>query len=98
MTDLPKLKRQEIPFDHPDSCNRFQASPDKPLLATPGAVEAYSLETIEACYRLLNQLAILHGGLDYLQVYESSDPKTENLWFIEDGPGGAITALLQTEY
>ena len=98
MTSLPTLRRQEIPFDHPDSCNQFQASADKPLLATPGAVEAYNMETIVACYRALNELAKFHSGLDYLQVYEPSDSKKEDLWFIEDGPGGAITALLQTEY
>ena len=97
MTNLPTLKRQEIPLDHPDSFNRFQASPDKPLLATPGAVEVYSMETIVGCYRLLNEVARLHNGLDYLQVFESDD-HDQNLWMIEDGPGGAITALLPSEY
>ena len=38
-----------------------------------------------------------HGGIDYLQVF--TDPaKPEALWFIEDGPGGAITALLPSDY
>lgn len=97
MQNSPRLKRQEIPFDHPDSRNRFQASPDKPLLATPAAVDAYSMETIVACYRVLNELARLRDGLDYLQVFESQG-EDENLWFLEDGQGGAITALLPAEY
>ena len=97
MQNLPKLKRQEIPFDHPDSFNRFQASADKPLLATPGAIEAYSMETIVGCYRVLNELARLRDGLDYLQVFQSDD-QDQNLWILEDGPGGAITALLASEY
>ena len=97
MQNLPKLKRQEIPFDHPDSFNRFQASPDKPLLATPSAIEVHSLETILACHQLLMHEAQKHDGIDYLQVFVS-DQDIENLWFIEDGPGGAVTALLPFEY
>ena len=96
MQNLPTLKRQEIPFDHADSFNQFCAGPDKPLLATPGAVEAYSMETIVGCYRLLNELAVVQQGLDYLQVFECESKP--DLWFIEDGPGGAITALLGSEY
>lgn len=38
-----------------------------------------------------------HGGIDYLQVFED-ESKSEALWFIEDGPGGAITALLPSDY
>ena len=41
--------------------------------------------------------AVVNAGLDYLQVFD--DPiKHEKQWFIEDGPGGAITALLPTDY
>ena len=36
------------------------------------------------------------GGIDYLQVFET--PDGARLWFIEDGEGGAITALLPEEY
>ena len=97
MTKLPTLRRQEISFDHPDSYNRFQAGADKPLLSTPGAIELYSHQTIVACYELLRRLAVEHDGLDYLQVFEDTE-KAENLWFIEDGPGGAISAILASEY
>lgn len=68
-----------------------------PLLATPGAVEMYTHEVIVGCYMLLRRLAEEKDGLDYLQVFED-DSKDENLWFIEDGPGGAITGLLPSEY
>ena len=95
---LPKLKPQEIPFDHPDSFNRFQASSEKPLLATPGAIDAYSMDAIVQCYLLLNHIARERNGIDYLQIFVDQEDQNEDLWFIEDGPGGAITALLRSEY
>ncbi len=91
-----ELKPQEPPLDHPDSCNRFCPLPDKPLLATHGAIERLSHETILGCLAVLQQKAKEHEGIDYLQVFESVDG--DRLWFIEDGPGGAITALLPEEY
>ncbi len=94
---LPALKSQEIPFDHPDSCNMFQASLDKPFVATPDAIALYQRETIIACLFVLQEMAREKNGLDYLQVFTSAD-KRENLWYIEDGPGGAITALLPSNY
>jgi hypothetical protein len=94
---LPSWKQQEIPLGHPDSFNMFQPGPDKPFLATPAAIEMYSHEVIVACWQLLRQKADENGGLDYLQVFED-DTKSESLWFIEDGPGGAITALLPSDY
>ncbi len=97
MNTPPQLKRQEIPLDHPDSINTFRPGPDKPFLATPAAIEAYSHEVIVACLRVLTLKAEQHGGIDYLQVFED-ESKSEALWFIEDGPGGAITALLPSDY
>lgn len=94
---LPTLKQQEIPFDDPESSNMFLPGPDKPLVATPAAIEVYAHETIVACWRVLQELARQQQGLDYLQVFEDTD-KSENLWFIEDGEGGAITALLPSDY
>jgi hypothetical protein len=45
----------------------------------------------------LQAKAVEHRGLDYLQVFE--DPvKGARLWFMEDGEGGAITALLPSDY
>lgn len=75
----------------------FQPSPDKPFVATPAAIELYSREVIIGCWNVLRQRADEHSGLDYLQVFESDD-HDEDLWFIEDGPGGAITALLPSDY
>lgn len=91
------LKQQEIPFDHPDSRCLFLPGPDKPFVATPAAIEHYSHETIIGCWQVLRQLADEHEGIDYLQVFESTGSES-NLWFIEDGPGGAITALLPEDY
>ena len=96
-SSLPTLKTQEIPLDSPESSNMFWPAPDKPLVATPAAIEMYSHETIVGCWRVLQQLAHEHQGLDYLQVFEDAS-KDENLWFIEDGEGGAITALLPSDY
>lgn len=75
----------------------FQPGPDKPLMATAAAVAMYSQEVIMACWQVLRQKADEQQGLDYLQVFESAAHE-ENLWFIEDGPGGAITALLPSDY
>ncbi|MDB5388245.1 MAG: hypothetical protein JWM11_3891 [Planctomycetaceae bacterium] len=97
MSSFPRLKPQEIPLDHPDSNNMFRAGPDKPLVATPAAIEAYSHEIVVACWQLLRQKAEEHNGIDYLQIFED-ETKPENLWFIEDGPGGAIMALLPSDY
>jgi len=94
---LPTLKPQEVAFDDPASCCRFQPSTAKPFLATPAAITLYGVDVIDRCLTLLQGLAGLHGGIDYLQVFE--DPsKPEALWFIEDGDGGAITALLPSDY
>ena len=93
---LPVLKPQEIPLDSADSRYMFQPSPEKPFVATPSAIGLYTAETIDRCLTLLQGHAILHNGLDYLQVFESQD--LESLWFIEDDAGGAITALLPSDY
>lgn len=70
---------------------------EKPFVATPAAIAMYSHEVIVACWQVLRQKADEHAGLDYLQVFEAEE-HDENLWFIEDGPGGAITALLPSDY
>lgn len=75
----------------------FRPGPDKPFVATRAAIEMYSHEVIIACWKVLRQKADDHSGLDYLQVFESND-HDESLWFIEDGEGGAITALLPSDY
>jgi hypothetical protein len=90
------LKPQEIPLDNPQSHYRFQPGPEKPFLATPAAIEMHG-DRILPCLTLLQEKAEEHDGLDYLQVFD--DPsKPEALWFIEDHEGGAITALLPSDY
>lgn len=93
---LPTLQLQEVPFDDPASVNRFRPSAKKPFVATPAALRLYG-DSILACLTQLQQLAEVHDGLDYLQVFTDAD-KPEPLWFLEDGPGGAITALLPSDY
>ncbi len=90
------LQPQEPPLNHVDSCNRFQPSPNKPFLATPGVIARFGHDTIIDCLIQLQRQAQLHEGIDYLQVFESVDG--DRLWFIEDGEGGAITALLPEDY
>ena len=90
------LQAQEIPFDDPQSCYRFDPVA-KPFVATKGAVDAFGMSPLIRCLMQLQKLAEQHDGLDHLQVFE--DLKTgAKLWFIEDGDGGAITALLPEEY
>lgn len=93
---LPEHQTQEIPVDHPDSNFMFQPGPDKPFVATPAAIEAFSQEVIIDCLRVLRHKADENQGLDYLQVFKAADES--KLWFIEDGPGGAITALTPGDY
>ena len=90
---------QEIPYDHVDSTNMFRPSAEKPFLATPDAIAMYQHEVILACLQILQQKADEVGGLDYLQVFDGeSSGRPENLWYIEDGPGGGVTALLPSNY
>lgn len=96
---LPPLKQQEISYDHPESVNMFQPSADKPFVATPDAIDMYQQEVIVRCLALLQHEATQRQGLDYLQVFDGqSMGKPEDLWFIEDGAGGAVTALLPSNY
>lgn len=75
----------------------FQPLADKPFVATPAAVALYGLPLIVASLNRLRRLADEHHGLDYLQIFTCQD-RTEALWFIEDDDGGAITALLPSDY
>jgi hypothetical protein len=95
--ERPVLRQQEIPYDHPDSRYMFQQTAEKPFVATRPAIALYQQDTILACLHLLRDLADRYQGLDYLQVFEDPD-KEEALWFIEDDAGGAITALLPSDY
>jgi hypothetical protein len=91
------LRPQENPLNHPRSSYRFQPSAEKPFVATPAAITTFGQEVIIQCLEHIQDLARKHSGIDYVQVFE--DPETEQpLWFIEDGPGGAITALLPSDY
>jgi len=51
----------------------------------------------DSCYRALRQVAEEYDGIEYLQVF-ADESKDEDLWFIEDDDGGAITGLLPSEY
>ena len=74
----------------------FLPGPAKPFVATPAAIDMYG-DMIDHCLRELRELADYWHGLDYLQVFESTS-HAEPLWFIEDDEGGAITALLPSDY
>jgi len=89
-----KLKIQEPPFDHPDSCNFFRLDGSKPVVATPAALHDFTQGEIPFALELLQREAILHNGLDYLQVFE--DDRGRRLWVIEDPQ--VITVLLPEDY
>ena len=96
MNDLV-LKKQEIPLGHGDSTYMFVPTDTKPLVATRRAVDIFGEAVILATLGELQTLARKHDGLDYLQVFKNRNGG-KNLWFIEDGEGGAITALLPEDY
>lgn len=91
------LKQQEFEFDHPDSKCMFVPRRDKPFVTTQNALEYFGEVLILEKLHELQTLARKHRGLDYLQVFVSQN-SGKNLWFIEDGEGGAITALLPEDY
>ncbi len=88
---------QEIPLDDPRSNNMFKPTGTKPFVATPAALEMFGSQAILGCLEILQLKAKRHGGLDYLQVFEDPE-KAKRLWFIEDGEGGTITALLPSDH
>jgi hypothetical protein len=92
----PILKTQEIPYEHPDSKYMFQPGPNKPFVATQAAISMYQ-ESVRHCLSQLQLLAIEKKGLDYFQRFDDPD-RPEGLWIIEDDEGGAITALLPSDY
>jgi len=57
----------------------------------------FGFGVILQCLALLHEKARRRSGLDYVQVFEGEE-SDQRLWFIEDGPGGAITALLPSDY
>lgn len=74
----------------------FLTQPDKPLLATPTAIQMYSREVILSCWQLLRQKADEYDGLDHLQVFVD-DTKAEALWIMDDRQSGSVTALLPSD-
>lgn len=94
---MPTLKPQEIALDDPRSRYTFQQTPAKPFVVTRPALDLYGEDAVFRCLYWLQAVAKRHAGLDHLQVF--TDPsKAEPLWFIEDDEGGAITALLPSDY
>lgn len=91
------LKPQEIPFDHPDSCNMFEPSREKPIVATTAALATFGPVVIAGCIQVLQRKAKQHHGIDRLQIFTTGEAGKVDLWFI-DGPGEAITAMLPSDY
>jgi len=89
------LKPQEIPTNHPNSRYYFTT---EPFVATANSLQVYGKEIITDCLAYLQEQARQYNGLDYLQVFEDIQRKRPPLWFIDDGEGGATTALLPEDY
>ncbi len=83
-------------MDGPGSMYSFLPE-QKPFLVTAAVSQAIPHSVIRACLHQLTLFAKKHGGLDYLQSFKV-EGCTESLWFIDDGDGGAITALFPTDY
>jgi len=90
-----RLKPQKIAIDHPDSKYYFNT---QPFVATRNALDVYGAGVIGSCLTYLQRQARQYRGLDYLQVFEDIEGKRPPLWFIDDGDGGATTALLPEDY
>ena len=85
---------QEPSFDHPDSRCRFRLDGTKPVVATREALAEFSRDEILKALLLLEEKAVEHDGLDYLQSFK--DELERRLWVIENDE--AITALLPEDY
>ena len=85
---------QEPPFDHPDCYCRFCLDGSKPVVATKTALAEFTRDEILKALLLLEEKAVEHDGLDYLQTFE--DESKRRLWVIENDE--AITALLPEDY
>lgn len=94
---LVHYRMQEVLFDDTRSNCQFLPQEKKPFLITSGAERAIGHELAFECLTRLRALAMLHDGIDYLQTFLILEQRI-TVWFIEDGPGGAITALLPDEY
>ena len=92
-----KLKPQEVSYDSAESCWTFRPTTTKPFVVTRTALMTFGESTILRCLTHLQEEAHRHDGLDHLQVFEDQGTH-EQLWFIEDDEGGAITALLPDDY
>ncbi len=66
-----------------------------PLMATPGAIETFGVETLIIAHASLIRLASQGARLDFLQVFRRESDRLE-LWFMQDAPG-VVTALLPEE-
>lgn len=87
-------QKQEPPFTHPDSHWRFRLDSGKAVVATQNATVEFTREEIMGVLLLLQEKAVEHDGLDYLQTFE--DEQKRRLWVIENDE--AITALLPEDY
>ncbi len=87
-------QEQEPPFDHPDSNWRFRLDGSKPVVATRNATVEFMRDEITEVLELLQQKAIEHDGLVYLQTFK--DETGRRLWVIENEE--AVTALLPSNY
>jgi hypothetical protein len=89
------LKPQEVPLDDPQSRYFFTT---QPFVATRNALSVYGEEVVIKCLTYLQRQARQYNGLDYLQVFKDVEGHRSDLWFIDDGEGGATTALLPEDY
>ncbi len=91
-----QMKEQEVPASDPRSVY-FLGLPGRTLVATPGALEAFTAGEISFAISTLKERADASAtGLDYLAVFESEDGR--RLFVIDDGPDGVVTLLLPSDY
>ncbi len=87
-------QEQEPPFDDPESHWRFRRYGSKPVVSTRNALTKFTREEITGVLEFLQQKAVEHDGLDYLQTFK--DETGRSLWVIENEE--AVTALLPSDY
>jgi len=89
-----KYKQQEPAFDSPESCWHYRLDGSKFVGTTSAASVEFTREEIIGVLELLQQKAVEHNGLDYLQTFE--DEEGRRLWVTENSE--AIMAMLPSDW
>ncbi len=86
---------QEMDFECPSSSHRFLTSEERPFLITQGVKDKFGEKLAWECLSRLQALAVLHKGLDYVQLFQILEPDLTLVFGID---AGYVKACLPDEH